>query len=214
MDESIVKEHWEGGICPMAKQAADVATRYPEAAAEDLVKDFYEAYKAGISGETYPTPSHLGDIEEAKRRRYDNMCRNFFELGKDAADEIKRNTFDATYEINDEYNIGIKNSKDPEKCTIYFLHKNNKPAGYSYYASTLADHKKDVGLYLDMGRDIKINGQDMNEVIRIAKAYVGKEDDPEEDYEDEAALVRQTQALYDAGEIDDDEYERRMDFLL
>ena len=54
----------------------------------------------------------------------------------------------------------------------------------------------------------------MNEVVRIAKMYAGIADDPEDDYDDEAAIIRQTQELYDNGDIDEEEYERRMDFIL
>ena len=110
--------------------------------------------------------------------------------------------------------FGIKDSKDPDKAKISFLYKNGGSAGYSYYAKTLADHKPNTGLYLDFGADEKLDAKDMNEVVRIAKMYAGIADDPEDDYDDEAAIIRQTQELYDNGDIDEEEYERRMDFIL
>ena len=218
MNENVVLEYWNKGPCPYAKQADDIADRFinrtdVSLTKDEIVEDIKSAFAAGLTGSSLESSKVLDKIDATFSRKYDYYYHNFYELGKDAADEIKRNTYDAKYEINDEYDIGIQNGKDPDKAVIIFLYKDGKKAGYSYYAKTLADHKPDVGLYLDVGRDIKIDGKSMNEVTRIAKIYAGIPDESE-DYGDEAAFLKQTQDLYDAGEIDDDEYERRLDFIL
>ena len=209
-----IKEYWNKGPCPLAKQAMDMASRYTDFADEhEVYYDFFQAFNCGISSMSLVPSKIVKYISDDKKTRYQAQYKNFYQLGEDARADIKRNTFDATYEINDEWNVGIKNSQDPEKCTIWFLTKANKPCGYNYYASTLAEHQKDVGLYLDMGRDVKIDGKSMNDVVRIAKAYAGVPEEPD-DYDDEAEIIRQIHADYDAGLIDDDEYERRLDFIM
>lgn len=213
MNENLVEKYWTKGPCPMKDQAEMTAKRYSDFVSEsDACEDFYNAYKAGITGASLESPKFLSNVTGPKQSSYKRSYENFYGLGQDAADDIKRNTYDATYEIDDEYNIGFKNTNNPEEAKLVFLDKNNHQCAPAYYASSIAEHKPGVDLYLDLGAGIKVKGDSMTEVIRLAKTYAGMEDDF--DYEDEAALVRQVQADYDAGKIDDDEYERRMDFLL
>lgn len=214
MNENLVDKYWTKGPCPMKSQAEMTSKRYSDSISEEeAYEDFYNAYKAGMTGTGLYPPKYIDAVAVQKQFSYGRSYKNFYGLGQDAADDIKRNTYDATYEIDDEYNIGFKNTNNPEEAKIIFLDKDNHQCAPAYYASSIAEHKPGVDFYLDLGAGIKVKGESMGEVIKLAKTYAGMEDDFD-DYEDEAALVRQTQELYDKGEIDEDEYERRMDFLL
>jgi hypothetical protein len=217
MNDEVISKYWNEGHFSTADNARDLAgrlsTKLEGVSAEDIVKDLFFAYSNGIKGEPLE-PSSIAGKDVDGIARYARYYNDFYAFGKEAAEDIKRNTYDAKFEINKKYDIGIKDSKDPDKAKISFLYKNGGSAGYSYYAKTLADHKPNTGLYLDFGADEKLDAKDMNEVVRIAKMYAGIADDPEDDYDDEAAIIRQTQELYDNGDIDEEEYERRMDFIL
>lgn len=224
MNDKIIHKYWEATKWPAKDKIESFLvsnfSKVPDMgigiSLQDMRDELFDVFSDGMNSVNMRPSKILERLPNELQRRYLFIYKNTYGFGKEALETYERTKFDATYEINDTYNIGIKNSNDPEKATIVFLDKENNLQGYSYYASTLADHKPGAGLYLDYGANVKLDGKSMDEVARIAKIYAGISDESEDydDYDDEAALIKQTQADYAAGLLSDEEYEQRMDFLL
>ena len=95
MNDEVISKYWNEGHFSTADNARDLAgrlsTKLEGVSAEDIVKDLFFAYSNGIKGEPLE-PSSIVDKDVDGVARYARYYSDFYAFGKEAAEDIKRNT--------------------------------------------------------------------------------------------------------------------------